>query len=122
MSNPYKSDTPNLSLTAGEAITAGDLLCIASDGKAYLADADDATRRPAVGFAEVDVAITLEAEVKGQGKMCEASGLTMGAPIYLSTTAGAVTQTPPAAYVQAVGVAETATEFIIRLDADGYAY
>ena len=122
MSHPYKSDTPNLPLTAGEAITAGDLLCIGSDGKAYLADANDATKRPAIGFAFNTAALAAQVEAKGQGKMCEAAGLTMGAPLYLSETPGAVTQTPPASYVQAVGVAETATEFIIRMDADGYAY
>jgi len=115
--NVWLNPEPNFSGQAGEDIDAGEAVCIAADdGLVYLADANDGDRRPCIGFAEVSVEEDEYLTVLGHGQICGATGLTPGATLYLSTTAGAVTQTAPAAYQQAVGVATCATEFVIRLE------
>ena len=116
--NPWMNETPDFQAVAGEDLTAGEAVCIAAaDGLAYLADADDATRRPCIGFVETDTLTGYMAEIKGRGQLCGATGLTQGAPIYLSQTPGAITQVAPVGYVQCVAVATNETELVIRLDA-----
>jgi hypothetical protein len=54
--------------TAGEAITIGDAIALNRyNGKAYKADADDADRRPAVGFAGNTAASGAKVEVVTRG-------------------------------------------------------
>lgn len=98
------------SLVAGEALTQGDLVAIkAADGKAYKADADDATLRPAVGIIGSGGASGVQVEAVVTGRVSGFTGLTPGALAYLSGTAGAVTQAAPA-WAQPAGVALSATE------------
>lgn len=84
----------SLSGAAGETtILIGMTVCIKSDGKVYMADADDPTLRDVVGFvqqttgvADDDVYILKNGILKGQ------TSLTPGGTVYLSTTAGGFTQ------------------------------
>lgn len=100
-------------LNAGETITQWDLIRISSDGKLYQADANAAGEFPAWGIATAagtaDNALTilLQGTVRNDGWSWTVGGL-----IYLSTTAGGLTQTAPSTTgdaVQVVGVATTAT-------------
>jgi len=97
------------SLVAGEALSAGDNVCIkASDGKVYKADADDANLRPCIGAVDTDASSGDPVTIITQGVRNDGSSLTKGALIYLSTTAGAETQTGGSGK-QALGVAITDT-------------
>ena len=118
-SNVYINEAPNFPMEAGEDISAGEIVCIAAaDGLVYLADASDSLLRPAIGFAETDTDDGEMVSVKGAGQLTGATGLTPGATLYLSETAGAITHTAPTgSFVQSVGIAKTDTELIIRLDA-----
>lgn len=93
---------------AGEALAAGDNVCIADDGKLYKADADAATRRPCVGAVDVAVEAGQDAAVITCGWRNDGSSLNEGAQVYLSTTAGAETQTAGAGK-QVLGIAWTPT-------------
>src|SRR3990172_11897998 len=89
----------SLSCTAGEALSRGDIAAIkAADGLCYKADADASTLRPAVGMVIASVASKGGAKLARDGIVSGLTNLTRGAPIYLSTTAGATTQSEPAAY------------------------
>jgi hypothetical protein len=100
--------------TAGATLAEGDVVAIdATDGKVYKADADDSTRRPAIGIIGKGGAANDEVEIVTRGILGGLSSLTKGAPIYLSTTAGARTQSQPAAYGQKLGVAISATVMTI---------
>lgn len=80
-------------LTAGEDLAVGDNVCIKSDGQVYKADADDADRRPCIGAVNVAVDEDAAVTIITKGVRNDGSTLTKGAPVYLSTTAGAETQT-----------------------------
>lgn len=115
MSNPYinASQGCGQGLEAGEAISAGEAVMVKDDGKVYLADADDADLRPAVGIAEADAASGAAVEIKMRGRVTNESGLTEGKPVYLSAaTAGDLTQAPPG-YAQVVGIAISATDYVL---------
>ncbi len=96
--------------TAGEVLSARDAAYIdTSDSKAYKCDADDLAKMDFAGFVQegaiLNAAVTLiPPGVRATGF----SGLTVGAPYYLSTTAGAITTTKPT-NVRLVGVARSAT-------------
>lgn len=101
-----------MALTAGETVTAGELVCIKdSDGEAYKADADDTNLRPAIGIVgslaggDGDMI-----EVVTSGIMTGWSGLAEGDAAYLSETAGDATQSPPE-WRQNVGVAVNTTDY-----------
>lgn len=99
---------------AGEALTTGAVLTMkASDGLCYKADADDATLRPAIGIAASGASSGGSVGVITAGIVGGGSSLTKGGAVYLSTTAGATTQTQPAAYSQLVGRAVSATQYVI---------
>lgn len=106
---------PSLSLPTSENLAAGALVNIDSSGNARNANATDATK-PAMGFVTAATTSPANATVYFPGQNnTGASGLTVGAPVYLSAaTAGAVTSTAPSAsgnLVQQVGIAISATEF-----------
>ncbi len=104
-----------MSCTAGETLTSGNIVAIkAADGKCYKADADDATLRPAVGLIGKGGAASAAVEVIITGIITGWTGQTIGAPGYMSGTAGAVTQAAPA-YTQKVGVAISATDYYINI-------
>lgn len=109
--------------TASETLASGDLVNLWDDGgtlKARKADADDATK-PAHGFvsAAVSSAATATVRVTRGSINTDASGLTPGARLYLSTAGGLVTETAPSAsgnLVQPIGVALSATSYVFAPD------
>lgn len=112
---PSTGGMTSLSLTASEAISAGALVNIDSTGKVRNANATDATK-PAVGIALAAIANAASGTVYFVGSAnTGVTGLTAGAPVYLSTTAGASTSTAPSAsgnLVQHVGWAISASEYV----------
>lgn len=93
------------SLEAGQALSSGDNVCIKSaDGKVYKADADDSDLRPCIGAVDTDASSGDPVTIITQGVRNDGSSLTKGALVYLSTTAGAETQTGGSGK-QAIGVA-----------------
>jgi len=103
-----------IAATAGEALSANDALYISTaDGKAYKTDADDLTKMDFVGFAQEAASSNGSVSIEHQGTKGGFSGLTIGAPLYVSGTAGGVTSTPPT-NVTSIGVAISAT--VIRIN------
>jgi len=103
-----------LSITASEALSAGDLVNIYDNtGVTNVRKADAATNKEAHGFVKSAVNSGNDAFVYFDGSISGFTGLTPGAKQYLSgTTAGQVTATAPttASYiVQAVGWATSPT-------------
>lgn len=102
------------SVVTSENLAAGDLVNVYSNGgtlNARKADASNARR--AVGFVLAPVTSPAAATVYFEGTITGLSGLTVGATVYLSGTAGAITATAPSTathIVQEVGVALSATE------------
>ena len=107
---------------AGEAITVCDLVSIhAADGLAYKANAGVGVDQdgPAIGVSETIKAIGEVLEVKREGKVAGAAGLTPGAWVYLATTDGGITQIAPSVmgdYLQVVGVAISSTEWLLQIE------
>lgn len=87
---------------AGEALVVGDVVCLSSD-RWVKADANGTTR-PAVGVVTEPAAKGRKPEVCSVAEISGYTGLTTGAPVYLSETAGGVSQTAPG-YRQEVGYA-----------------
>lgn len=80
--------------TAGEALTAGDLVYINSSGNVARASAN-AGGNDAMGFVLTSVSNAAQALVYLEGRNTSLSGLTVGARYYLSdTTPGGITDTP----------------------------
>lgn len=95
-------------MTAGETLAVGSTVCIkAADGLVWKADADSATLRPCIGFAYAAAVANGKVAVVTGGQLAGLSALTVGGEVYLSTTAGAYTQSAPTD-VQRVGVAISA--------------
>lgn len=94
--------------TASAALAANDLVNIYSGG---VRKADASAGYPAHGFVDAAVSSGATATVLFGGTISGLSSLTKG-PVYLSATAGALTNTPPSGsgqIVQQVGVATSAT-------------
>lgn len=113
MPTGFGSDT--LSLTAGEALSAGDLIYINGSGQMLKADADSASKA-AVGFvlSSVSNGATGTAYLGG-GLITGLTSLTSGAAYFLSQTAGGITTTAPSGtnvIVQSVGYAASATVLV----------
>jgi hypothetical protein len=109
-----KQQWVRISLTAGETLTKGQMVAIkAADGYAYKADADVSTLRPAIGIVGTGAAAGASVEVIVEGIVTGWTSQTIGAPGYLSETAGAVTQSAPT-YNQQVGIAISATTYYIN--------
>lgn len=89
-------------LLAGEAIAAADACFIHTDGKVYKSDASaaDAESR-VVGFAAMAAAANQAVTLYRNVEFEYATGLTPGAPVYLSTTEGALDTALAAALVTA---------------------
>lgn len=108
-----------ISATAGETLTEGQMVAIkAADGYAWKADADVSTARPAIGVIGKGGTVGTKVEIITSGILGGFSGLTKGAPAYLSETAGAITQSAPT-WAQQVGVAISATEYLINPQVSG---
>lgn len=99
------------SITASEALAAGDLVNIWNSTGAKVRKADATTAgKEAHGFVLAAVSSSATATVYFEGSDTGVTGLTPGVQ-YLSTTAGVATATPPSAsgnVVQRVGVATAA--------------
>ena len=101
-------------VTASENLSAGDLVSIWNDGgtaKVRKADATT-TGKPAHGFVLTAVTSGNSAFIYHEGPITGLSGVTAG-DLYLSTTAGGFTVTPPSGsgnVVQRIGVGTSATE------------
>lgn len=102
------------SMTASEAISAGDIVNVHDSTGAKVRKADATTSsKSAVGFAPSAIASSATGTIQFEGTITGLSGLTIGATYYLATTAGGITATPPTGsgqIVQKVGVALSATE------------
>lgn len=108
----------SITMTASEALSAGAAVNIFSNAgtpNVRNANATDATK-PAVGFVNAAVSSSATATIYFSGQLLSGlSGLTIGAPVYLGTTAGQITSTAPSAagnLVQQCGYAVSAAEII----------
>lgn len=101
------------SMTAGEALSAGNLVYIDATGKALKADANNIAKN-AVGFVLASAAINAPVTVYFEGTITGLAGLTVGAMYFLSDTAtGGVTLTVPTVagrIAQRIGFAISTTE------------
>ena len=99
------------SFIAGATLAIGDVVYIHTDGEVAKADADAVTSMPAVGICVSSGSDGSAVDVLVQGIMHDTSAFdtfTVGADIFVSATAGAVTATAPSGSgdtVQKVGVA-----------------
>lgn len=104
---------------AAATITAGQLVGLNSSGKAVLADADAATPIEAVGFALEDAKSGDTIGVAQIGRVEDTSATyTVGAKLWLSGTAGGVTETKVSTagnIIQPVGTAISATKAILNV-------
>lgn len=106
-----------IKLTAGEALSTGDVVHIKSDGKAYTADSDGSSTFPARGVVGKGGASGATVEILFSGAVIGGfSSLTPGATQYLSATAGEVTETAPT-NEQPCGFAVSATEILFDFGA-----
>lgn len=108
-------------LMAGENLSFGDIGYIKSDGKVWKADADADTTMPAIVMALG----TINADATGRflhiGVVRDDTSWdwTVGATLYVDTTAGAITETAPSGsgdIVQVVGIAITADVIYFKPD------
>jgi len=92
----WKAKYVRFAATAGETLAVGDVVCIsASDGYAYLADANDSSLRPAIGVIGKGGAAAATVEVVVQGVITGMTARSPGARLFLSETAGDFTVTAP---------------------------
>lgn len=92
----WKQTYERFAAMAGETLVTGDVVCIAAaDGKAYKADADNSSRRPAVGIVGKGGATSATIEVVTRGIVTGQTPASPGARVFLSTTAGGKTVTAP---------------------------
>lgn len=100
-------------IEASENLAAGDFVNIWNNSGAMVRKADATTAgKEAHGFVLTVVTTGNDATVYFEGTNNQVSGATPG-PVYLSTTAGLFTSTPPSGsgnVVQRIGVAVSATE------------
>lgn len=110
--------------TAGEALAVGDVVFLASDGQWELADADAAGEKVAQGVVtRAAAAADAVVEVCESAVIGGCADLTVGAPIYLSDTPGAPTETAPASAfdaIQAIGYNLSATVQVINIAPQAY--
>jgi hypothetical protein len=102
-------------LPASENLSAGNLVNVFNDSGTVKARKADATAagKEANGFVLAAANMGENATVYFEGRNNQLVGMTLGAVMYLATTAGAVTDTPPSGsgnVVQRVGRSLSATE------------
>jgi hypothetical protein len=114
-------------LTAGESISANDLVYISTGtgndsartaGRIYKVDASNDDRSDVLGFAPKAITSGAIGEVQTSGSLVGLSSLTAGKLYYASaSTPGAITATPPSTngqWVITIGLAVSATELVIN--------
>ena len=126
-SAPYDANDIDQGILA-ETVAAGELVARHTDGTIKLANAQvgGSNQVPCIGIAEISgVAGDKIGIVRKCVAMKGATGLTIGAPIYLDESAdGKVTTTMPTTtsdWVQSLGHATSATEFCFDVGS-GYGY
>ena len=117
----FMNEDASVRAVAAEAIAAGALVAINSDGKAYNANAKTGASQemPAIGFAETSVTTGQTCEIKTSGRISGASSLTPGSAVYAGEADGTVQDAAPADagdIIQVVGQAESATVFRIEIE------
>lgn len=103
-------------LTAGESLSAGDRVYVASAGEVRKSDATNITKL-CTGYVEDTAAAAASVKVYEDGIQTGLSGLTEGARYFASATPGAITTTPPTTAghtVQSVGTAYSETELSFK--------
>jgi len=96
---------------AGANITRGELVYITAAGTMALADSSAMATMPAVGIALGTVVTGRSLRILQRGIIVDLNwSWTPGAELYVSTVAGAMTQTIPPGNIQCVAVARSATE------------
>lgn len=119
-SKPYLAEDCDEGV-CGETIGAGQLVGRKTDGLFWLADAALNAVMPCAGIAEIDGNATDATRITVVRKCSEmkgASGLTVGAELFVGETAGAVTTTRPSTHldaVQSIGYAKSATTFVFDI-------
>jgi hypothetical protein len=112
-----------VSMTAGENLVFGDFVYFKSDGKCWKADANGTGTYPCMGMAIATINADNAGNILLHGTSRDDSWTwTVGGVVYLSTTAGAATQTQPSAtndVIQVLGVA-TSTNRIYFNPAEDY--
>ena len=109
----FSSESPNFSAVAGEDIDAGEIVSIGPDGLAYLAcAATGKVELSAAGVAETSVDSGERLEIKREGRVVSCTGLTPGALVYVSNTAGGYSTSAGNTSCQ-IGFAISTTEFIL---------
>lgn len=114
------SATNNLgiSLTAGEAISAGEFVYVAGDGMVYIAD-NSSEATAAVAFAESSVSAMASGLFLAGGLNASMSGLTPGETYALSTAGGVTTldllPTSSGTIIQVLGTALTVSSMLVDI-------
>src|SRR5574341_489310 len=107
--------------TAGEALTAGDCVYLSDGsgaltaGRWYKADQDNtysSTLAGRIGFAVNAISSGSTGAIRIDGEVSGLAGLTIGAPYYISATAGAITSSKPTNW-RVVGVASSASTLLL---------
>lgn len=100
----WKAKYERISAEAGETLSPGDVVCIASNGTAWKADADNSALRPAIGMvgdkggaAGTTVEIVTRGIVRVAENATEAAKNTPGSRWWLQTVAGTANATNPIA-------------------------
>jgi hypothetical protein len=106
-------------LTTGEALAAGDAVYFKSDGKVWKANAGAIATMPVIGLAVVPGSSGGQATILLNGiyRHDDLYAWTVGGFIYMSGTAGLLTQTQPATadgVVQVVGIATHADRLYLN--------
>jgi len=114
-----KARWQRISAIAGETLAIGDLAAIKdSDGYAYKADADSSILRPAIGVITKGASSGNNVEICVFGVLSGWSGLSEGQPAYLSTSAGAITQSAPGVWDQQIGYAISTSQYLFNFQVD----
>jgi len=113
-----------VSMTAGENLVFGDVVYFKSDGKCWKADATNGgTAFPAMGMAIASITAENAGDIllHGTARDDTWNWTTVGVVLYLSKTAGGITQTQPAVQndvIQVVGIATNADRIYFNPSAD----
>jgi hypothetical protein len=116
---PTSIQQPQYSVVASEELAAYELINVFNDtGTTKIRLADAASGYRCDGYVTESVSNGVTTTIKFGG-VVTASGLTRGAPVFLSATSGAATTTHPTLSTgdisQQVGIALSATEFIMEI-------
>lgn len=117
-------DVSTETLTAGEALVAGEVCYLKSDGKYWKTDADaEATTKGNLRIANATISADATGEFIKPLAELTTTGLTAGSTYYVSATAGGITATAPSTtgqQVRIIGYARSTTVFVFEPSQDYY--